>query len=63
VTPDHLLEDGDGTKAGGGLQEGHDLGLEEIAERIGTASAARRLLHRRQSRIMRQAVAGRGAER
>ena len=45
MAPPHLLEDGDRAKTGGGLEHGHDLGIEDIREWIGAAPCAwRRLL-------------------
>ena len=41
MAPQHLLEDGDGTNAGRRLQERHDLAIENVGERIGTAAPAR----------------------
>jgi len=62
VTPDHLLEQGDGTKAGGGLQEGYDLGLEDLGQRIARPATSGRLLQRRQVWILLDAVGGGGTE-
>jgi hypothetical protein len=44
MTPDNLIEDGDRSNAGSRFQHRHDLGVENIGERIGTASISRRLL-------------------
>ena len=41
MTPQHLLEDGNGTDAGSGLEEGNNLGLEDMFKRIGPATAVR----------------------
>ena len=38
MTAHHLLEDGDGSQAGGRLQHRHDLGVEDVGERIGTTA-------------------------
>ena len=51
-----------GRRPGGGLQHRHDLGVEDIGERIGTAPASRRLL-RWQPRILLDAIGRGGADR
>ena len=63
MAPEHLLEDGDRPKAGGGLQHRHDLGVEDIGQRIGPAPSARRLLLRGQPRILLDAIGRGGADR
>jgi hypothetical protein len=57
-----LLENGDGPQAGARLQQGDDLGVEDVRQGIGPPSLARRALLRRRSRVLRDAVAGGGAE-
>lgn len=44
MTPDHLVEDGDRPNTRSCPQHGHDLGFENIGERVGTAPLPRRLL-------------------
>ena len=44
MTPQHLLEDGDRANARRRLQHRHDLGIENVGERIGPAPLPRRLL-------------------
>ena len=63
MATDHLLEDRDGSQTKCGLQHRHDLGLEEIAQRIGAAPCTRCRPGRRQPRIVRDAIAGRGTHR
>lgn len=59
MAPQHLLEDGDRPDRGRRLQQRHDLGVENVGERIGTTSLARNLLLRRQPGILLDAI-GRG---
>ena len=40
MASEHLLENGDGSKAGSSLQHRHDLRLEEIGQRVGRAVPA-----------------------
>jgi len=54
-----LLENGNEPQARGSLQHGHDLGLENIGQRIGTTAFPRRRLLRRQPRVLLDAI-GRG---
>ena len=51
-----------GADAGRRLQDRHDLGVPNVGQRIGPPPAARRLLLRRQARIILDPVAGRRAE-
>lgn len=62
VTPNHLLEQGDRTKAGGRLQQRHDLVLEDRGQGIGSPPAPRGLLQGRQAWILLDAVGGGGTE-
>ena len=62
VAAQDLLEDRHRSQAGGRLEQGHDLGLEEVTERIGPTPAALALLHGGQARVAGEAVAGGGAE-
>lgn len=62
VTPDHLLEQGNGTKAGGCLKQGHDLGLEDLGQGIWSPPPPRSLLQGRQAWILLDAVGGCGTE-
>ena len=57
-----LLEDGDRPQARARLQHRHDLGVEDVGQRIGPPPLARRALLRGRSRVLRDAVAGGGAE-
>ena len=41
MTPQHLLEDGDGPNAGRRLEERHHFTVEDISQGIGPATAAR----------------------
>src|SRR5436190_10534698 len=61
VASDHLLENGDRSKAGGCLQHWHDLGVENISERIGSSASSRGLL-RRQLWILLDAIGGGNAD-
>jgi hypothetical protein len=47
MASEHLLENGDGSKAGSGLQHRHDLRLEEIAQRVRPPPSPPLLLLRR----------------
>lgn len=60
VAADHLFEQGDGTKAGGGLQQRHDLGLQDLGQGIGPPRPRWTFFRdgRRGSCSMRSAVAG-----
>ena len=62
VAAQDLLEDRHGSQAGRGLKQGDDLGLEEVAQRIGPAPAAHARLHGGQARVAGEAVARGGAE-
>ena len=55
MAADHLLENGDRSKAGGCLQHRHDFGIENISERIGPSASSRSLL-RGQLRILLDAI-------
>lgn len=57
-----LLEDGDRPQARARLQHGNDLGVEDDGQGIGPPSLARRALLGGQARVLRNAVAGGGAE-
>lgn len=59
MTPDHLIEDGDRPDAGSRPQQRHDLGVENLSERIGPAPLPRNLLLRGQPQILLDAT-GRG---
>ena len=59
----HLLEDGHRPNAGGRLQQGYDLRVENGGKRIGTPAAPHSLLLRRQSRIGLDAIGRGDAER
>jgi len=58
MAAEHLLENGNRSKAGGCLQHRHDFGVENISERIGSSASSRGLL-RRQLWILLDAI-GRG---
>ena len=47
IASEHLFEDGDGSKAGSGLQHRHDLRLEDIGQRVRPPPSAPLLLLRR----------------
>ena len=57
-----LLEDGDGPQARARLQHRDDLGVEDGRQGIGPPPLARRALLGGQARVLRDAVAGGGAE-
>jgi len=59
MTPQHLLEDCDRPDARRRLQQRHDLGVENVGERVGAAALARNLPLRGQPRILLDAI-GRG---
>jgi hypothetical protein len=63
MTSDHLVKDRDRPQARRGDEHGHDILLEDGAERIGTAPFAPLLLLGRQSRILSDAIGRGGAER
>jgi hypothetical protein len=56
VAPQQFLEDRDRPHAGCGLQQRHDFRVEDLGQRIGPASAARRLLLRWQAWICLDAI-------
>ena len=58
VTALHLLDDGDGAQGGCGLQHRADLGVEQVAQRIGPSPAPRGRGLRWQKRIRGLAVGG-----
>ena len=58
MASEHLLEDGDGSKAGSGLQHRHDLRLEDIGQRVRPPPSAHLLLLRGQSGILLEAIGG-----
>ena len=58
----HLLENRDRAQTGGRFEQRHDLGIENVRERIGSPSPARHRLHRGQPRIAREPIRRRGAE-
>jgi hypothetical protein len=63
VAPEHLLEDGDCTQPRRSLQQRHDLRLEDGNQGIWPAPFPRRLLLRRQARILLDAVCSGDADR
>jgi hypothetical protein len=62
VPAEQLLEDGDRPEARVRLQHRHDLSVEHGRQRIGPPPLARRALLRGQARVMRDTIAGGGAE-
>jgi hypothetical protein len=62
MPPHQLLEDGDGSQTGTRLQHWDDLGIEDGGQGIGPPPLAKRALIRRRPRVLRDAVAGGGAE-
>jgi hypothetical protein len=57
-----LLEKGDGSQAGVGLQHRRDLGVEDLGQRIRPSAPTGRVLLGGWPRVVGKAVAGRGAE-
>jgi hypothetical protein len=63
MAPLHLLENRDRAQLRGRLQHRHDLGLEEIGQRVRATAAADLLIVRRQPVIVLEAIRGGRAER
>jgi hypothetical protein len=63
VAPLHLFEDSNRPQLRCGLQHGHDLGLEEIGQRVRAAAATDLLVIGRQHVIVLEAIRGGRADR